>query len=250
MSTTAPVAAKANGLSTVINTIAAPSEAFESLRVAPTWGWALVFTIVLMVIGAYLQGPATRHAGMMQTQQMMNTSSLFASLTPAQKAAAVARAGQPSPWPYLVTVIVLFIAVLFNTVIVLIGNAVGRGQADFKRLWCGSMNIAVPTVGLGGVVLGIITMLRAPDTFNNSLDIARAMPSLAWLVPGGSPSLIAFGSAISIFTLWGLFLNATMLRVTAKTSTGVAYGFAALITLLGGLLFAAFASFGRGFGMG
>jgi hypothetical protein len=47
--------------------------------------------------------------------------------------------------------------------------------------------------------------------------------------------LVAFFSAISVFSLWGLFLNATMLRVTAKTSPAIAYTFAILVLLLGAL---------------
>jgi hypothetical protein len=235
MESTAPVA-KANGLTTVINTIAAPSDAFETLRVAPTWGWACLIAIVLLLIGTYLQGPAARHAGVMTTQQMMATSSLFANLTPEKKAEIVARAGQPSVFPYITIAIVLFVIVLFNTLFTLIGNAVGKGQADFKRLWAGSMNIAVPTFALGSIVVGIITMLRGPDAFNSTMDVARAMPSLAYLAPHASPALATFLAGISIFSLWGLYLNATMLRVTARTSPGVAWTFAGLITLLGALL--------------
>lgn len=231
-----PTAAKANGLTTVINTIAAPSDAFETLRVAPTWGWACLIAIVLLAIGIFLQGPATRHAGVLQTQQMLATNSFFANLTPDKKADIVARAGQPSVFPYITLAIVLFVIVLFNTLFTLIGNAVGKGQADFKRLWAGSMNIAVPTFALAQVVIGIITMLRGPDAFSSSMDIARTVPSLAYLAPHASAGMVAFLTGISIFSLWGLFLNATMLRVTARTSPGVAWTFAALITLLGALL--------------
>jgi hypothetical protein len=232
METSAP-AVKANGLSTVVNTIAAPSEAFETIRVAPTWGWALIVAIVLLAIGTFLQGPAARHAGVAAAQHMMTTSSFFANLSPAQKQAAIARAGQPSPWPYLGQIIALFVIAFFNTLFTLIGNAIGKGQADFKRLWAGSMNIAVPTFALGSIVVGIITMLRGPDAFNSSADIARAMPSLAYLMPNGSPGLVAFLSGISIFSLWGMFLNATMLRVTGRTSSGVAWTIAVAILLLG-----------------
>lgn len=259
METPAPAAAKASGLSTVVNTIASPSEAFETLRTAPTWGWALLFAIVLMCIGTYLQGPATRHAGVVQTQQMMATNSFFASMTAAQKEQAIARAGRPSPWGYLFVIVVLFIAAFFNTLIMLIGNAVGRGQAGFKQLWAGSMNIAVPTLGLGAIVLGIITTLRGADSFNSSIDIASATPSLAYILSGVlfryffmphvSPVAVAFLSGFSVFTIWGLFLNATMLRVMAKTSAGVAYGFAALVTLLGALFAAGGVAMLHNFGM-
>lgn len=238
MDTTAP-AVKANGLTTVVNTIASPGEAFETIRVAPTWGWACLVAIVLLFIGTFLQGPAARHAGVLSAQHMVNTSSLFANMTAAKKQEIVANAGKPSVAAYFFIAAALFIVVFFNTLFTLIGNAVGKGQADFKRLWAGSMNIAVPTFALGSVVVGIITMLRGPDAFNSTADIARAMPSLAYLMPGASPGLAAFLSGISIFSLWGMFLNATMLRVTARTTAGVAWTFAIIILVLGAALAAA-----------
>ncbi len=219
-----------------MNTIAAPSDAFETLRVAPTWGWACLIALVLLLIGTYLQGPASRHAAVIGMQKAVTTSSLLANLTPEKKQQMVAQAGQPSATSFIGPVITLFIAVLFNTLFMLIGNAVGRGQADFKRLWAGSMNIAVPTLGLSAVVLGIITMLRGPDSFTSLTQIIRSTPSLAYLAPGASVGLGVFLAGISVFTLWGAFLNATMLRVMAKTSAGVAYTFAILVMLLGALV--------------
>jgi len=46
--------AKANGLKTAIDTIIAPKEAFEAIRNAPTWFWALAISIVITMIGGYL----------------------------------------------------------------------------------------------------------------------------------------------------------------------------------------------------
>jgi hypothetical protein len=69
------------------------------------------------------------------------------------------------------------------------------------------------------------------------------------LVPHGDVVLTSFLSGFSVFTLWGFFLNATMLRVTGKTSTAVAYTFAAVVLLIGALFAAASASFGHKFGM-
>jgi small basic protein len=202
-----------------------------------------------MLAGTFLQGPATRHAGVVQLQQSMNTSTLFTNMTAAQKQKALDNAKKPSPWAYVGAVIAIFFAVFFNTIFMLIGNAVGRGQADFKRLWCGSMNIAVPTLGLGAIVLGIITTLRSPDSFSNSIEIARAMPSLGTVFSGGSLAMTAFLSGISIFTLWGAFLNATMLQKMAKTGAGVAWTFAIIVMLLGAAVAAGFAGFAHNMGL-
>lgn len=248
MGVSSPAAAKANGLSTVVDTIAAPGEAFERQRTAPTWGWALVVALVLMLIGAYLQGPAARHAAVVATQKMMTTSTLMANVPADKKQKAIENAGKPSVFTYVGPVVALFLAVFFNTIILLLGNAVGRGQADFKRLWCGSMNIAVPTLGLGAIVLGVIATLRGPNAFDSGLALAAAVPSLATLAPHAAAATLAFLSGISVFTLWGLFLNATMMRVTAKTSPAIAYTFAAVVLLLGALVAAGGVAVAHNFG--
>lgn len=249
MGVSAPVAAKANGLSTVIDTIASPNEAFERQRTAPTWGWALAITIVLLLAGAYLQGPAARHANAAQTQHMIANSPIYATLSDAKKQQILDRAGKPSLFSYVGPVVFLFVGVLLNTLFMLIGNAVGKGEADFKRLWCGSMNIAVPTLGLGAIVLGVITTMRGPDAFSNGIQLLQAMPSLATLAPNAGVVLVALLAGISVFTVWGFFLNATMLRVTGKTSSAVAYAFAAIVLLLGAGTGAAFTALGHKAGL-
>lgn len=249
MGVSAPVAAKANGFSTVIDTIASPNEAFERQRTAPTWGWALATAIVLLLIGTYLQTPAMRHAGVAQAQHMIAHSPMFATVSDAKKQQILDRAGKPSLFAYVGPVVFLLFGVLVNTLIMLVGNLAGKGQADFKRLWCGSMNIAVPTMGLGAVVLGVITTMRGPDAFSNGIEVMQSMPSLATFAPNAGVVLVSFLASISVFTLWGFFLNAAMLRVTGKTSPAVAYVFAAIVLLLGAGTGAAFTALGHKAGM-
>lgn len=234
MGVSAPAATNSGGLSTVVDTIAAPADAFERLQAMPTWGWALIVAIVLLLVGTYLQLPAQHHAATAQAQRMV-AGPLFANATAEKKQAAIANAGKTTVFTFLGPIIMLFIAAFFNTLFMLIGNAAGRGQANFKTLWCGSMNIAVPTLGIGAIVLGVITMIRGASSFDSSLALAQAVPSLGMLVPHGNPAVVAFFSAISVFALWGFFLNATMLRVTAKTSPAIAYTFATLVLVLGAL---------------
>lgn len=249
MGVSTPVATKANGLTTVVDTVVSPSEAFERQRTMPTWGWALIVALVLLLAGTYLQGPAMRHASVAQVQHMIANNPALANLSDAQKQKMIARQGQASLWSYAGAVFTVFIAVFFNTLFMLIGNAVGRGQADFKRLWCGSMNIAVPTLGLGAIVLGIITMIRGADSFSNTFAIVESVPSLAMIVPSTNIALATFLSGISVFSVWGFFLNAAMLRITGKTSTPVAYTFAAIVLILGALVAAAGGAFSHKMGL-
>lgn len=238
MSTQAPVAAQATGLSNVVDTVVSPGDAFDRLSMAPTWGWALVIAVILLLVGTYVESPAARHAAVQSITHMTATSPLMANLTAEKKAEIIANAGKPSIAQYIVPVVILFIIVLLNTVILLIGNAVGGGKADFKRLWCGSMNIAVPTMALGILVTGVVTMLRGPDAFNSNLDMLRAVPGLAMFAGDAPPVTVGFLSGFTVFTIWGAYLNATMMRRLAKTSAGTAWTFALLI-LFGGAILAA-----------
>ena len=244
-----PVAPKASGLSTVLNVIAAPREAFAALRLVPTWGWAFIIAAILMIAGTALEAPAARHVGVAQIQRMQATNPMFAQMSDQKKQAMIDRARKPSIVGLFFAPVILLLFVLLNTVFMLVGNAVGRGSADFKRLWSGSMNIAVPTVGLGALVTGLIVMLRGADTFGSQTEMMRAMPGLGMLPLGGSPALTTMLATISIFSVWGLFLNATMLQTTAGTSKGVAWGFAALVLVLAALASGGFAMVGQNFGV-
>lgn len=249
MGVSVPVASKANGISTVVNTVAAPNEAFDTLAVAPTWGWALLIAIVLMIAGTYLEAPAARHTAVAMMQHMVQTSPYFASQSAEQKQKMIANAGKPNAFSYVMPIVILFIAALFNTIFMLIGNAAGRGKATFKTLWAGSMNIAVPTIALSLVVTGIITILRGADSFNSQTDLARAVPGLLTFAPHMAPAAGGFLAGITLFSLWGAFLNSTMLQRIGKVSPAVAWTFALIVLLLGGAFGAVAAIVGTKFGM-
>ncbi len=136
-----------------------------------------------MLIGAYLEGPGSRHATVARdAAKFLEEHDLRKRSGGAAAADTGKRRQSRRPVAISFRQSILFIAVLLNTVFMLIGNAIGRGSADFKRLWCGSMNIAVPTIGLSAVILGVIMMLRGADSFNTTLDTMRAIPSLGTFV--------------------------------------------------------------------
>ncbi|MBV9270300.1 MAG: hypothetical protein JO165_04345 [Candidatus Eremiobacteraeota bacterium] len=228
-----------SGLATVLDTVAAPKTAFERLREQPTWGWAFLIAFVLMILGAILTAPAQQHVQYATLQRNINTSPFYKSLSDAKKADILNSARNPSIVSrivgYVVVGITLLLIALFNTIVVLIGNAAGRGDGNFKRYWCGSMNMAVPTIALGSVVAGIIAMIRGPESFSTSAELTRAVPSLGSFIHP-SPAATAFFSAISVFSLWGLYLNATQMGVN-RVSKGVAWATAIVILLAGAALY-------------
>jgi hypothetical protein len=231
---------KASGLKTALDTVLAPKEAFESLRRTPTWGWALLVTIVLLAAGFALQRPAAVHAQAGTTRQMLATSPFLAGTPPETKQRMIERALHPSAVSaaigFLSLLAVLFIACLFNALILLGGTALGEGTATFATLWAGSVNIAIPTLGLGALTLGIICTVRGPDAFATTAEMMHAVPGLALLAPGATGALAGFLGAISVFTLWGFALNVLLMRTAAGVKNAAAWIFPLIITLLGGSL--------------
>ncbi|HEY1977774.1 MAG TPA: hypothetical protein VGG89_14575 [Candidatus Baltobacteraceae bacterium] len=233
---------KASGLNTLVDTIISPKEAFEALAVSPTWGWACLVAIVLLLGGYALQRPAQLHAAVGTLQHMMATNSLFASMSDEQKQRAIESASHPSAlqtaFGVFGVIVSLFFAALINSVVLLIANIAGRGRADFGRLWAASMNIAIPTFGLNYVVLGVICLAVGADHFQNTGDLLRSVPGLATLLPGTRGALAGFLMGINVFTLWGFGLNVAMMRIMARVSGAVAWIFPLLILLGGACIFA------------
>jgi hypothetical protein len=233
-------ASKGDGLKTALDIVIAPKDAFERLRTAPpTWGWACALAIVLLIAGYAMQRQAQIHAAVGTVRHMMATSSLFSSMSDEEKQRTIERAGHPSGVQTAIgiagVVASLFVAALLNTVFLLIAAIAGRGNADFGRLWAGSMNVAVPTYGLNYIVLGVICIALGPDHFQNSGDLVRALPGLATLAPGLHGFAGGFLLGLNVFTLWGFGLNVVMMRVLAGV-TGAAAWIGPLAILLGGAL--------------
>jgi hypothetical protein len=220
-------APKVNGLKTVLDIIVAPKDAFESLRANPVWGWALLLTLILMIVGYFLEQPASQHASYGSMQHALATSPLYASLSDEQKARILARVAHPPAYQAALSVggivIGLFIATLLNAVILLAGSALGRGTGDFRHLFAGSVNVAVPSLGLFYLVLGIICRVLGADHFATVADISRAVPSLALFAPGATGRLGIFLGGIQIFSLWGCGLNILMMRILAGVRNSLAW---------------------------
>lgn len=240
--------AKPNGLTTVINTIVSPKEAFETIRTAPTWGWAFVVTAVLYVIAVLLMLPATHHVAVAMMTHMTEPGGRLATLSDATKQQMLQNAAHPGAAKDAVNTVVgiasIFIIVLCNTVLMLLAKVIGKGDGTFKTLWSGSMNVLVPSYALAQIILAIIVLLRGPDAFNSFLDLARALPGLGTLTLGLGGFAGGFFAAISVFAIWGLILNAYMVRIVGRASAGVAWTFAILITILQSLVLGLIASFG------
>jgi hypothetical protein len=236
-------APKGGGLKTAIDILIAPKDAFEELRLVPTWGWALIVALVLMVIGFFLQQPAVEHASLGTLAHAFATNPLYTNLTDDQKKQMLERVAHPPGYQtalgLISLILVLFISTLLNAIILLAANVIAQGSGDFKRFFAGSMNIAVPAIGLYSVTLGLICRVLGAEHFATTADVLRATPGLALLAPGASGKLAMFLAGIHIFTLWGCGLNIAMMRVTAGVKNALSWAFPLFILIASAALQAA-----------
>ncbi len=246
MAVETPVAIeRASGLTTALNTIISPAEAFETLRLAPMWGWAFIIASVLMIAGSLLAMPATDHTNLIMTQNMVAHSSLLANASDAQKQQMITDARHPSPTKHLIGLLLgpvfLLIIAAFQALILLVGNAAGGGKASYKQLFCAAVNISVVGAGLYWLVLGIIALVRGPASFNSPTDLVAAVPGLGLLAGGAGAGLTTFMASINVFSLWSAVLFALAMLIVARVSKPIAYSFAALILVIGAAFPAIFA---------
>lgn len=237
MGVSAPVAAKANGLSTVLNVITAPREAFATLRMSPTWGWAFLVALVLTTLGQYLATPATLHAIQASWPAQVAASPKMSSMTPDAQQRALNMVLSFARLGWLFTPITLLVGAFLQAVIMLVFRAAGKGDAGFKQIWCAAMNVSVVGFGMYGLLSGLIALVRGPASYNSVMDAVRAMPSLAWLVPSSSAKATAFLAAFNVISIWGAVLLAMAMIYVAKVSKANAISCAATVTVLAGLYF-------------
>jgi hypothetical protein len=223
---------KANGLKTAIDIVIAPKEAFESLRVSPTWGWAFLITVVLAIVAFFVMMPASIHgmAGDLATNPQMQQ------MTPeqSQKALDITKTFFPLG-AVIIPIVVLFFS-LIEAVIMLVFNAMGRGSGTFKTLWASSVNIGV-IYGLSQIVGMVVVLLRGADSFATAGEVQRAIPSLALLAPAGAGiKLVAFLATITPFSIWSIVLVMMTMTIVARVPKLQAWLAAILCWVLPALL--------------
>ncbi|GAC1501701.1 MAG: hypothetical protein NVS1B14_06220 [Vulcanimicrobiaceae bacterium] len=225
-----------SGLTTALNVILAPRKAFETLRIAPMWGWAFLIALVLGIIGSYLALPAQMHALHPTLVHLLATDPRMAHLPDAQRAQQMVMSESIGRYSALLAppLVLLFICII-ATAIFLIFNAAAHGRGTFTTLWASTMNVGVVGFGLYQLVNGILAVVRGPNGYNSTLDSLLSMPSLAWLVPHAAPKTIGFLAGFNPFTIWVFLLNILLLTIVARLAQGPAYIASALLLIVGSL---------------
>jgi hypothetical protein len=222
----------------MVDTIISPKEAFESIRETPTWGWALLIAIVLAAAGSYFTTPAVVHV------ITTNPASLFgaqaATMTPDDMAKAAGFAAKFSAYNFIFVIIIFPIVCLIESLIMLLFNALGKGEGNFVKYFAAQCNIAV-IAALGAIVNAVIVTVRGSDSFNTMRDVQFAVPSLAMLAPGGGAKLITFLGIITPFSLWATGLAIFAMLTIGRVPKLQAWLTGAVLLLVPALLAAAFA---------
>ena len=220
MAVEAPEKVRANGLKTALDIIVSPKEAFESLRVAPTWGWAILIVFVLYAVASWLTTPALLHATQADWPHTVATNPKLAQLSPDEQARYLTFSLKIVGWVWLFSPLLAIIASVIQTIVMLIFKALGKGSATFATIWASAVNIQIPTLAINALVTAVIVMLRGADSFNTPGEIQTALPSLGMLADPAQIKLHAFLSAINPFTLWGLGLTVGAMAIAARMSRG------------------------------
>jgi len=223
---------RAGGLTIALQTVTAPPLAFERLRVTPTWGWAFLIACLLGAIGTILSVPAALHSMSASMAHQLATNPHYAQMSEPQRRQMAASTLAAVRFGWAFVPFVLLITALLQTIVLLIFNAIGRGQANFKTLWAAVMNIAIPGFGFYLFVSGIIAVIRGPSAYNSALDSFLAMPSLAWIARHPDTATAAFQSAFNPFSFWTLGLTGeAMVRVARTSRVNAALAASAILTI-------------------
>lgn len=195
-----------------------PTAVFERVREKPRFLAPYVALALAVVLITILQLPYTKAGMAAQFAQRPN-------MTPDQVQTALKFASVGvviAPVAY--AIILVINAFLLWVVVSLVG-----GEARFKTLLSVGTYASIAYVLLSVVGLIVLTM-RGTSAIASTLDLQPAL-GLDLLAPDAKGFALALLRGINPFSLYGLFLTATGIAVTHRTSKGAAYT-AAVIQML------------------
>jgi len=199
-----------------------PAAVFERVQDKPRFLAPFVALAIIIVLVSVMQLPYTKAALSAQFSQMPN-------MPPeaAQRALSFASIGiiaAPIVYALILSVNALMLWVLVSVV---------GGEAKFATLLSVTTYASISYILLTVVGLVVLTV-RGSESIGGVEDLQPAL-GLDLLAPGAKGLTLALLRGINPFSLYGVFLTATGIAVTHKTSKGGAYT-AAIVQLLVTLL--------------
>jgi hypothetical protein len=227
---------KANGFATYLSVLTAPTAAFERLRVAPTWGWAMIGTLVLLLVSTFISMPEIMKVAHIAQEQALTQMSADRQ--------AVARQSMQSMqgifpiFAIIGVLVVTWIVWLLSAIVYALGGALSGAVARFGLAWVVSVNLSI-IAGVGALVNAIILAARGPDAISSALD-QYALPSLGMLVHD-NVKMATFLNTYNLDYLWLYVVAVIALERTLTMKRPAAIVTVVVLSLIGAGIATAFA---------
>jgi len=235
-STSTAVPQKPNGLATYFSILWAPGAAFDQLRETPTWGWAALCGIVLLLVATIISMPELVKVAHIAQQAQLATMSADQRATAQQAMASTS--GIIPIFAIVGVLIVTWLIWVISAIVYAIGGALSGAGAKFSLAWVVSVNLGVIAF-LGALVNAIILVVRGPDAISSSLD-QYALPSLGMFFHD-NVKLATFLNTYNVDYIWLYVVAVIGLERTMLMKRGAAIATVVIYSLIGACIAAAFA---------
>jgi hypothetical protein len=228
-----------SGVQTALDIVIAPAAAFAQLRQRPTWVWAFVAASLLGMIGAFAISSNVGHALVADVSAQLAASPQIAQLPADRRAATIAQqlsiVQATSRFAFLFVPFGLALASAVAALVMLVANAIGKGDGSFKKYWALAVNAGIISTGLASVITMAIVLIRGPDALASASDLERVLPGLGMFIPAGAKRALAFFSAVNVFSVWNATLLAAGMISIGRIPRATAITTAIVILLASGL---------------
>lgn len=230
---------RAGGLQTALDILIAPNDAYARLRETPTWGWAYLIAVLLAMLGGLALVPALDHALAAALPAQIAASPNIAQLPPDQQQKAIARVVAIQllvlKFTWLSWIVVVPLTAAIQALVMLVANAIGRGDGTFRRFWALALNVQIAGA-IGGLIIAAIVLIRGAGSFTEPAQIPAVIPSLGTLVPGAPHPLVALLEAFNVAAIWQAVLLALGMIAVARIPRPVAWATVIVMMLFLGTL--------------
>lgn len=227
-STTTAAPQKSNGLATYLSILWSPATAFDQLRETPTWGWAALVGIVLLLVATFISMPELQKAA--QIVQAARIATMSADQQAAARDVMAKTAALFPLFAIIGIVIVTWIVWVISAVVYAIGGAISGAGAKFSLAWVVSVNLGIIAY-VGALVNAVILAARGPDAISSMLD-QYALPSLSMLFHD-NVKLAMFLNSYNIDYLWLYVVAVIGLERTLSMKRGAAIATVVVLSLIG-----------------
>jgi len=240
MSQIQEIAVRRSGMQTALDILVAPRAAFAQLRETPTWVWAFVIACVLGMVATLAIAPVTGHfVGAAQAAKLA-ADPRYAQLPADQRNAQIQQIVSITQlvvrFSFIFIPFAVAVSCAIRTVIMLVANAIGKGDGNVKMFWALSVNASIVGTGLSSIVLMVIVLIRGVDGFATAADISAALPGLGMAVPSSAKAASAFLSVFNVFSIWETVLLAAGMIVVARLNRTAAIVTAAIMLVASGII--------------